>query len=213
MTFWSEAELKAMSVVEFETTDAKGKKVTFRTPPCAKVSCPDGTPLVWNTQQGLGLSGAVSRFGGIGLAKGSITLPMGTAAHRQLFDEGCRKYLAAPAQGQPAKILTVKHPRLARIGVTQIKLMGEPAGDWDEQKQIETVVYQWEAYRKPLPTLSSATTAGQTKDGPKAKNDVNAGYRAVIISGMETLNDDYFRLTGKRIFTQPPAVAEGSVRQ
>lgn len=178
MTFWSESELKAMSVVEFETTDAKGAKVTFRTPPCAKVSCPDGTPLVWNTQQGMGLSGAVSRFGGIGLAKGSITLPMGTKEQRAAYDTGCKKYLVAPAQGQPARIYTVKHPRLARIGVTQVKLLGEPAGDWDEQKQIETVTYQWEAYRKPLPTLSSATTAGQTKDGPKAKQDVLAGIKA-----------------------------------
>jgi hypothetical protein len=181
VSFWSEAELAAMSVVEFETTDAKGKKVTFKTPPCAKVSCPDGTPLVWNTQQGLGLSGAVSRFGGIGLAKGSITLTMGTAEHRQVYDLFVKKYLAAPAQGQPAKILTVKHPRMARIGVTQIKLMGEPAGDWNEQAQIETVVYQWEAHRKPLPTLSGATTAGQGKDGAsKAKNATVEGLKASV---------------------------------
>jgi hypothetical protein len=178
VTFWSEAELVTMAVVEFETTDAKGKKVAFRTPPCAKLVCPDGTPLVWNTQQGMGLSGAVSRFGGIGLAKGSITLTMGTAEHRQLFDLFCKKYLAAPAQGQSAKIFTAKHPRLARIGVTQIKLMGEPGGDWDEKTQIETVVYQWEAHRKPLPTLSSPTTAGNTKDGPKAKVDAAAAIKA-----------------------------------
>lgn len=190
MTYWSEEELAAMSFVEFETTDTKGKKVTFKTPgKCARVVCPDGTPMIWNTQQGLGLSGAVSRFGGIGLAKGSITLVMGTAELRAEFDAGCKKYLIAPPQGQAAKIYKVKHPRMARIGVTQIKLLGEPGGDWDADKQIETVVYQWEAYRKPLPTLSSANTSGQTKNGPTAENETRAAAQAAIKQNSETITE------------------------
>lgn len=189
MIFWTDEELAAMSFVEFETTDVKGKKVTFKTPKCAEVSCPEGTPLIWNTQQGLGLSGAVSRFGGIGLAKGSITLTMGTAEHREEFDAGCKKHLAAPARGQSAKIYQVRHPRFARIKVTQIKLMGEPGGSWDKDKQIETVVYQWEAHRKPLPTLSSATTAGQTKTGPTAENAARAELQAAVVQNSQTISD------------------------
>lgn len=180
MSFWTEEELAAMSVVKFRTTDARGQPVTFQTPGCAEVLIPDGTPLVWNTQQGLGLSGAVSRFGGIGLAKGSIVLTMGTVKHRVEFDLGCKRYLSAPPQGQPAKIYDVEHPRLARIGVTRIKLMNDPGGVLDKQTQIETVTYQWEAHRKPLPTLSSPTTSGQSKDGAKANSGTRAGYQAAI---------------------------------
>ena len=73
--FWSASELAAMDVVVFETTDAKGRKVVFSTPPGAKVTC-KGRPWVWQVQQGLGQSGAFARFVGIGLAAGAIILTM-----------------------------------------------------------------------------------------------------------------------------------------
>lgn len=167
-----------MDVVEFETTDAKGAKVNFSTPRCAKVVA-KGRPLTWQVQQGLGMSGAIARFTGIGLASGTVTLAMATVAHRVEFDSECKIYLASPAQGQPAKIFKVKHPRFARLGISQIHLQEEPAGDWDEKTQIETVVYSWEEHRKPLPTLSSPATSGATKDGPKAKSETINALAAV----------------------------------
>lgn len=194
MSYWTEEELKAMTVVKFRTTDSRGVLVNFQTPNCADVLSPDGTPLVWNTHQGLGLSGAVSRFGGIGLAKGSIVLTMGTPQHRVEFDLGCKRYLSAPPQGQPAKIYDVEHPRLARIGVTRIKLMNDPGGSLDKQTQIETVTYQWEAHRKPLPTLSSPTTSGQSKDGAKA----SSGTRAAMDAAIAQNSADIKRLTAER---------------
>jgi hypothetical protein len=166
-----------MDVVIFETADAKGKTIEFRTPQCAKLTAKP-RPLTWQVQQGLGLSGAVARFTGIGLATGTITLMMATAEHRQAFDDSCKRFLAAPAQGQPAKVFKARHPRLARLGIWQIHFQDEPAGEWDETKQIETVTYTWEEHRKPLPTLSSPTTAGATADGPKAKSAVNAAKKA-----------------------------------
>lgn len=166
-----------MDVVEFETTDAKGQRVSFWTPQCAKVVAKP-RPMTWQVQQGLGLSGATARFTGVGLASGTITLTMATAEHRLEFDNNCKRYLAAPAQGQPAKIFKVRHPRLARLGISQIHFQDEPAGDWNEQTQIETVIYSWEEHRKPLPTLSSPTTAGATKDGATAKKRVTDGIEA-----------------------------------
>lgn len=175
-----------MDVVEFETTDAKGRPVAFSTPRCAKVVAKP-RPMTWQVQQGLGLSGAIARFTGIGLASGTITLMMATVEHRVEFDSECKVYLAAPAQGQPAKIFKVKHPRFARLGISQIHLQDEPAGDWDEKTQIETVVYSWEEHRKPLPTLSSPTTAGATKDGAKAKSAVAEQYKAAVAQRSATI--------------------------
>jgi hypothetical protein len=176
-----------MDVVEFETTDANGQKVNFATPRCAKVTAKP-RPLTWQVQQGLGMSGAIARFTGIGLASGQITLTMATVEHRVEFDSECKIYLASPAQGQTAKILKVKHPRLARLGISQIHLQDEPAGDWNEQTQIETVVYSWEEHRKPLPTLSSPTTAGATKDGAKAKNATADALKAKIAQNTATID-------------------------
>lgn len=176
-----------MDVVELETTDAKGGKVNFSTPRCVKVVAKP-RPMTWQVQQGLGLSGAFARFTGIGLASGTITLTMTTLEHRVEFDSECKIHLAAPAQGQPAKVFTVKHPRFARIGMDKLHFQGEPAGEWDEQKQIETVVYEWEESRRPLPMLSSApTTAGSTKDGPKAKSEVNAAIKATVKQNSDTI--------------------------
>lgn len=166
-----------MDVVKFQTSDAKGKKIDFATPRCAKVVAKP-RPRIWQVVQGLGMSGATARFTGLGLSSGTITLTMATVEHRVEFDSECKIYLAAPAQAQSEKIFKVEHPRLARLGISQIHLEDEPAGDWNEQTQIETVVYSWQEHRKPLPTLSSPTTAGATKDGATAKAKATAACDA-----------------------------------
>ena len=78
MKFWSPEELAAMDVVKFETTDAKGRKIGFETPPGAKLVCKP-RPMNWQEQNGLGLSGAITRFVGIGLATATLPLPLVTA--------------------------------------------------------------------------------------------------------------------------------------
>lgn len=170
MKYWSPEELAAMDVVKFETTDAKGKKVPFETPKGAKLVCKP-RPMTWQEQMGLGMSGAVTRFVGIGLATATLTLSLYTPEHRAQFEAGCGKYLVSPPQGQPAKVYTAYHPRLARLKISQVRLLSDPAGEWDEGRQVETVVYELGEWRKPLPMLSSApTTAGAGKDGSKAKS-------------------------------------------
>jgi len=170
MKFWNPEELAAMDVVKFETTDAKGRKIGFETPPGAKLVCKP-RPMNWQEQNGLGLSGAITRFVGIGLATATLTLSLVTAEHRTQFDAGCGKYLVSPPQGQPAKVFSAYHPRLARLKISQVRLLSEPAGEWNEGQQTETVVYELGEWRKPLPMLSSApTTAGAGKDGTKAKS-------------------------------------------
>lgn len=186
MTYWSPIELAEMDLVHFETTDAKGLPVLFDTPRCAKLVAKP-RPKTYQVQQGLGLSGAIARYTGLGFSSGTITLTMATAEHRAAFDP-VKRLLAAPAPGQTDKIFKVRHPRLARLGISQIRLQDEPAGDWNEQTQIETVVYSWEEHRKPLPMLSSApTTAGATKDGAKAKSAVTEGYKAAVAQRSATI--------------------------
>lgn len=191
MTFWSPEELAAMNVVSFGTTDAKGKPIKVKTPACAKVTG-QPRPLIWNVQQGQGLSGAVARFGGIGLAKGTITLKMGGAEGDKLRAEydALRKYVRGPAQGEPAKVYDVASARFGRYNppVLRIHLTDDDPGNWDENTQLETVVLNWEEDRKPLPTLSSSTTAGQTKDGAKAKNDTRTALQAAIKQNSEQIS-------------------------
>lgn len=188
--YWSDEELAAMQVVTFGTTDAKGKPIKVSTPGVAKV-VGQPRPLNWNVQQGMGLSGAVARFAGIGLAKGTITLKMGGIEGAFLRSEykEMRKYVRGPKQGEPARVYDVTHPRFAEYNppVLRIHITDDPAGDWDENTQIETVVINWEEDRKPLPTLSSSTTAGQTKDGAKAKNDTRAALQAAIKQNSESI--------------------------
>lgn len=168
-----------MDIVEFKTTDAKGAPVNFSTPRAAILTAKP-RPQEWQVNKGLGYSGATRRFVNIGLASGTLTLVMVNAAQRVEFELGCKRYLVSPPQGQPAKIYTAKHPRLARLSISRITLDDEPAGDWDRTAQIETVVYNWTEDRKPLPVLSSPTAEGSTKDGPKAANKATEGAKAVI---------------------------------
>lgn len=176
MTYWSPTELSEMDLVHFETTDAKGKSVQFDTPRCVKLVAKP-RPKTYQVNQGLGLSGALARYTGLGFSSGTITLTMATSSHREAFDP-IKRLLAAPAPGQTDKIFKARHPRLARLGISQIRLLDEPAGEWDEKTQIETVMYAWEEHRKPLPVLSSPTTAGATKDGPKAKSAAATAAKA-----------------------------------
>jgi hypothetical protein len=187
MTYYSPDELAASDIVEFETTDAKGKPLQFRTPQGAEVVVKgDPRPMVWNVQNGQGLSGATRRFGGVGLAEGSITLRMGGpegAAQRAAFKAGMWRYFAPPEPGQNAKVFTVKHPVFAEypgFPVLQIVPLEGPPGDWDKVSQLKTIEYKWGEWRKPLPTLTSAITAGNTKDGTKAKNDTKAALDLIV---------------------------------
>lgn len=187
MTYYSPEELTASDVVEFETTDAKGKPLKFRTPEGAEVIVKGGArPMKWNVQDGQGLSGASRRFGGVGLAEGTITIKMGGingAAQRAAFKAGMWRHFAPPQLAQNAQEFTVKHPLFAEypgFPVLKVVCLDGPPGDWDKVAQLKTIEYKWGEARKPAPTLSSTITAGNTKDGPTAKNDTKAALNLIV---------------------------------
>lgn len=183
MTYYSPEELVASDIVEFSSTDAKGKPLAFRTPEGAEVVVKGGPrPMTWNVQNGQGLSGASRRFGGVGLAEGTITLKMGGingAAQRAAFKAGMWRHFAPPGLNQNAQEFTVKHPLFAEypgFPVLKIVCLDGPPGDWDKVAQLKTIEYKWGEARKPAPTLSSTISASNTKDGPKAENDTKAAF-------------------------------------
>jgi hypothetical protein len=185
--YYSTRQLQGQDEVEFETTDAKGKLVFFKTPAGAEVIVTGKPrPLNWTVQNGIGLSGATRRFAGVGLAEGTISIRMGGpdgARMKAEFKAGIWKWFAPPKPGENAKVFSVKHRRFNAypgFPVIQIVPLDGPPGDWDRVAQTELVVFQWGEWRKPLPTLSSATTAGDTKDGAKAKNAAKAKIEAGI---------------------------------
>jgi hypothetical protein len=185
--YYSDKQLAGQDEVEFNTTDSKGKPVFFKTPAGAEVIVTGKPrPMNWTVQNGIGLSGATRRFAGTGLAEGTISLRMGGpdgARMKAEFKAGIWKYFAPPKPGENAKVFTVKHRRFNAypgFPVVQIVPLDGPPGDWDRVAQLETVVFQWGEWRKPLPTLSSATTAGDGKDGAKAKSAAKTKIEAGI---------------------------------
>ena len=195
MNFWSPEELAAMDVVEFEVPDTKGKPIKFTSPRGAYCKVVGGSrPAEWQVTGGPGLSGATRKLVRVGLAEGTITLRFAgpdAAAQRKAFREGMWKYFRIPAPNENPTVATVKHPRFAAYPVTpitRIQCLDGPPGDWDEMTQIETVVYKWGEWRKPAPTLSSANTAGNGKDGAKAKNAAQEKLDASVAQGSEQIS-------------------------
>jgi hypothetical protein len=176
VSFYTPEELAAMDVMRFRVND-RGKTVEFSTPIGAglDVVCNE-RPLEWKVTTGPGLDGATTKFTGLGLATGTITLTMGGVEegqiHRRQYNAGVKKYARGPARGQPAPIFDVIHPQFAEYEppVTKIHFKGQGPGTWDKNTQIKIVVLNWEEDRKPSPTLSSPSTAGAGKDGAKAKS-------------------------------------------
>lgn len=195
MSFWTDAELAAMDIVRFKVND-RGKIVEFATPNGAGLDVVCGPrPLEWQVTQGIGLDGASTKFRGIGIASGTITLTMGGTEEgqfqRQEYDTFCRKYLRGPTRGQPAPTFDVSHPRFARYNppVTRIHFKGDPAGSWDKTTQLETIAFEWEEDRKPSPTLSSPSTAGAGKDGAKAKSKTTEALTKSIEQNSTQITD------------------------
>jgi hypothetical protein len=187
MSFWSPTELAAHDYVEFTVPDSKGKPINFTSPIGAYCKVVGGPrPAEWQVTGGPGLSGATRKLVRVGLAEGTITLRFTgdkAAEQRKAFREGMWKYFRIPAPNENPTVATVKHPRFAAYPttpVTQVQCLEGPPGDWDEMTQVETVVYKWGEWRKPAPTLSSANTAGNSKDGTKSKNAAKAALDASV---------------------------------
>lgn len=196
MSFWSPDELAAMDVIEFEVPDAKGKPIKFTSPRGAYCKVTGGPrPAEWQVTGGPGLSGATRKLVRVGLAEGTITLRFAgpsAAEQRKAYREGMWKYFRIPAPNENPTVATVKHPRFAAYPVTpvtRVQCLDGPPGDWDEMTQIETVVYKWGEWRKAAPTLSSANTAGNGKDGAKSKNAELEVLKKSAEQGMGEIKD------------------------
>ncbi len=178
MSFWTAAEKEALDHVVLVTSTA-GRELRLTSPGCAELLAPDGTPLEWLVQQGLGLSGAVSRFRGVGLAKFQLVLTMSSSGDRAAY-EIWEPHVRAPALGQPARIYRIEHPVLAKLRIDQCKFENEPGLATDKATGLVTLTYKCEAHRKPLPMLSAPTSAGSDSADGKAKSDFRARVEARI---------------------------------
>lgn len=161
MSFWNEKELAELDYVEITTTLGSAP-LTVRSPGICTITG-DGVPREWQVRKGFGLSGATQAFTGLGLADFDIVLRLVTAKDRELFalfDAACE-----PSQpGAPERVYRIKNPRLSIRGIVNMVFLNAPILR-DMADGSETATYHCRQHRKPLPTLTSPSAAGEATAG------------------------------------------------
>lgn len=186
MSYWTAAELARFGYFELEGVRSPGV--------LQEIDVGDGTPIKWDSQNGVALSGEFLRFMGLGLSEFSMKIRLVDDADRRAHDAAqWRRATAPPAQGQPDRKRSIRHPLLerARPAISIAVLLTSP---------IETpatsdgggvsITYKFKAWRKPLPVPAApkqpeAAAAPQPPQNPRQKAiaDLTAQVNAELAKG------------------------------
>lgn len=156
MSFWTPEELSRLDFVTVKTT-VGGVEISADSPGVCELSG-DGIPRNWQTREGFGLVGMTQAFRGLGLAEFQIELRLWETEHRALFTV-FDKLIEPSPPGVPERVYKIEHPVLALRGITQCTFLNAPFVKHGTDG-AETVIYKCRQWRKPLPTLTTATAPG-----------------------------------------------------
>lgn len=164
------------------------------TPGLAIVEGSSGSPRKWQELGGYALSGATIKFTGLGLAKFDILLKLYDAADWAAWNAPKFQAALKPPSQTDQRALTVAHPYLKAVGISQCVIEDISLPRTDEYG-VTSIILSCREYRKPRPIkfLSPVQSAKVTPTDPvNAEMDAN---RALIAAKAQALalSDDEFR--------------------
>jgi hypothetical protein len=171
MSFWTEDEKAALDYVVIDTSQGK-TPIKSKSPGVMPVPgglTGDGIPRNWQVREGFGLAGSTQAFRGIGLCEFSTTHKLWTLEQRDQF-EVYDSLIAPSPPGSPEKVYGINHPVLALRGITQCVFLSAPLVMPQADDSI-LVTYKCRQWRKPLPTVTSPTSAKGETDKGAAKDE------------------------------------------
>lgn len=111
------------------------------------------SPRKWDEAQGYGLSGAILRFTGLGLAKFSVVLRLYEPAHWEAW-QSFKAIVQKPPQGVRPKALDIYHPALEQLEIKAVVVeevsQPEQTGDTGEW----SITIEFREWRRPRPQLA-----------------------------------------------------------
>lgn len=160
MSFWRDDELARFGYFELAGVRSPGL--------CVGIDIGDGTPLLWDEQTAMNYDGVFLRFKGLGLADFSFLCRVVDEEDRAAYDSAGWTRASSPApQGQPQRILSIRHPVLevAKTPVNKAYLLNSPFPVPGTSEGGGVLLsYKFKAYRKqivrpakPVPAANVAT--------------------------------------------------------